>query len=397
MALIAIFFAIESNGDFVDLVKAGASQVTAFAKAPRGGLYAAGSNLGKIFVFGPGPQSEGSYESDVFDAKIFSRWGRVEYRGAGNVELFARSGNVDNPDRNWSAWKKVDLQKDGEASIPPARFAQWKAVLHSGNPAPTVDSVTLNYLSKNVPPAIDDISVQVGFRYQPVPKPMAGTGDLGGGAGGPNQPHFEPPVPSIRDHDSIGVKWTAHDDNDDQLVYALYYRGDGESRWLLLKDGLSDKFYSFDASLLPDGGYTFKVVASDAPSHSPGEAMTSEKESARVALDTTPPRVENLSAALVGDKIRIRFVAVDNFSPIKRAEFSIDASDWQYVEPVDRISDSKSENYDFTVPVPVESQASATADPKRGQAKPSTDHVVVVRAYDRYDNMSAGKTIIHAK
>ena len=390
-------FAIESNGDFVDLVKAGASQVTSFAKAPRGGLYAAGSNLGKVFVLGPGPQSEGSYESDVFDAKIFSRWGRTEYRGAGNVELFARSGNVDNPDRNWSAWKKVDLQKDGEASIPPARFAQWKAVLHTGNPAPSVDSVTLNYLSKNVPPDIDDISVQVGFRYQPVPKPMAGTVDLGGSsASGPSQPHFEPPVPSVRDHDSIGVKWAAHDDNDDQLVYALYYRGDGESRWLLLKDGLSDKFYSFDASLLPDGGYTFKVVASDAPSHSPGEAMTSEKESARVALDTTPPRVEHLSAALVGDQIHITFVAVDNFSPIKRAEFSIDASDWQYVEPVDQISDSKSENYDFRVPVPVESQASA-ADPKRPQAKASTDHVVVVRAYDRYDNMSAAKTIVRAK
>jgi len=39
----------------------------------------------------------------------------------------------------------------------------------------------------------------------------------------------------------------------------------GESRWLLLKDNLTDKFYSFEASLLPDDGYTFKVVASDAP------------------------------------------------------------------------------------------------------------------------------------
>jgi hypothetical protein len=110
--------------------------VTAFAKAPGGGVYAATSNLGKVFVLGPGPEPEGTYESDVFDAKIFSRWGRVEFRGVGNVDLYARSGNVDNPDRNWSPWKKIDLGKDDETGVPAARYAQWKAVLHAGSQRP---------------------------------------------------------------------------------------------------------------------------------------------------------------------------------------------------------------------------------------------------------------------
>ena len=105
-------FAITGLDDFSDLLKAPASQVTAFAKAPGGGLYAATSNLGKVFVLGPQPQAEGTYESDVFDAKIFSRWGRAEFRGTGNVDLYARSGNVDNPDRNWSPWKKIDLDEE---------------------------------------------------------------------------------------------------------------------------------------------------------------------------------------------------------------------------------------------------------------------------------------------
>jgi WD40 repeat protein len=118
-------FAINGNDDFSDLLKAAASQITGFAKAPGGGLYAASSNLGKIFVLGPGPESEGTYESDVLDAKIFSRWGRAEFRGSGNVELMARSGNVDNPDRNWSAWKKVDVGKDGEMGVPAAGDAPW--------------------------------------------------------------------------------------------------------------------------------------------------------------------------------------------------------------------------------------------------------------------------------
>ena len=375
-------FAITGTDDFSDLLKAAASQVTGFAKAPGGGLYAVSSNLGKIFILGPGPESEGTYESDVFDAKIFSRWGRAEFRGSGNVDLMARSGNVDNPDRNWSAWKKIDLTKDAGMDVPAARYAQWKAVLHAGSTKPVVDSVTLNYLPKNVAPEIEDVSVQVGVRYQPLSKSTSFSlnSDLSGSSGG----HFESPVPSTHDRDSIGVKWNAHDENDDQLVYSVYYRGDGESRWLLLKDNLTDKAYSFDASLLPDGGYTVKVVASDAPSHSPGEALTVEKVSRRFEVDTTPPRIANLTAALEGTQIHVRFRAEDGFSTIKRAEYSVDAGEWKYVEPVGQLSDAKVEDYDFNAPLDAAKDA-------------ASEHVVVVRVYDKYENMGAAKTLLRAK
>ncbi len=372
-------FAITGQDEFLDLLKAPASQITGLAKAPGGGLYAASSNLGKIFLLGPGPENEGTYESDVFDARIFSRWGRVEFRGSGRVDLLVRSGNVDNPDRNWSPWKTVELAKDGEMGVPPARYAQWKAVLHSGSAKPEVESVTLNYLPRNVAPEIDDVSVQVGTRYQAPPKApaMGMTTDISG----PLTPHFEPPATATHDRDSIGVKWSAHDDNDDQLVYSLYYRGDGESRWLLLKDNLTDKTYSFDASLLPDGGYTVKVVASDAPSHSPGEALTAEKASRRFEVDTTPPRIGNLTASVEGAQIHVRFRAEDAFSTIKRAEYSVDAADWKYVEPVGQLSDAKTEDYDFKVAL---------------EAK-DAEHVVVVRVYDKYDNLAAAKTVLRAK
>ena len=376
-------YAITGLAEFSDLLKAAASQVTAFAKAPGGGLYAATSNLGKLFVLGPGTDAEGTYESDVFDAKVFSRWGRAEFRGSGNVDLFARSGNVDNPDRNWSPWKKVDLGKDGAAEIPAARYAQWKAVLHSGSAKPVVDSVTLNYLPKNVAPEIDDVTIQMGTRYQTITKSsvLSLSTDVSGSSGS----HFESPVPSTRDRDSIGVKWSAHDENDDQLVYALYYRGDGETRWLLLKDNLTDKAYSFDASLLPDGGYVVKVMASDSPSHSPGEALTAEKVSRRFEVDTTPPRIENLTAAVEGGQIHVRFRAGDGFSAIKRAEYSVDAGEWKYVEPVGQLSDAKTEDYDFKVAL------------ETGKDGASPEHVVVVRVYDRYENMGAAKTVVRGK
>jgi len=392
-------FAITGADEFSDQLKAPASQVTAFAKAPGGGLYAASSNLGKIFAIGPGPGSEGegTYESDVYDAKVVSRWGRAEFRGAGNVELFARSGNVDNPDRNWSAWKKLDLNKDAETGVPPARYVQWKAVLHSGSTKPGVESVTLNYLPKNVAPEIDDVTVQVGTRYSPMPRPTGlsaaadTSGSFGGSSfggasfGGSSGTHFESPIPSSRDRDSIGVKWSAHDENDDQLVYSVYYRGDGETRWLLLKDNLGDKAYSFDASLLPDGGYTVKVVASDAPSHSPGEGLTVERESRRFEVDTTPPRIENLAASVESGQIHVHFRAEDGFSPIRRAEYSVDAGEWKYVEPVGKISDAKVEEYDFR------------ATPDAGKDNSASEHVVVVRVYDRYENLGTAKTVVKGK
>ena len=383
-------FAINGVDDFTDLIKASATQITAFAAAPGGGLYASSSNLGKIFVLGPGPESEGSYESDVFDAHVFSLWGRTTVRSVGNVDFFARSGNVDNPDRNWSPWTPISFAASAETKIPPARFVQWKAELHAGHPEPRVDDVVLNYLPKNVAPEIDDITVQPGYRYPTVPR-MSG-GDPS--ASGPSR--FDSVPPAQRDRDSIGIRWSAHDDNDDQLVFTIYYRGDGESRWLLLKDNLSDHYYSFDSSLLPDGGYTLKIIASDAPSHSPGEAHYAERVSSRFEVDSTSPVIDNLTAALeekpAGGQIHVRFRATDSFSPIKRAEYSLDGGDWQFVEPVGQLSDSKTESYDFAIAVPP-----AQAPPPLMADNTASDHVVVVRAYDRFDNLAMAKIIVRGK
>ncbi len=57
--------------------------------------------------------------------------------------------------------------------------------------------------------------------------------------------------------------------------------------WWPLKKKIKELAYSFDATLIPDGGYRIKVVASDAPSHSPGDALTGEKVSDRFVIDTT--------------------------------------------------------------------------------------------------------------
>jgi hypothetical protein len=366
--------------EYSDLTKASANQVTAFARAPKGGLYAATSNLGKVFVLGADPIVEGSYESDVFDAKIFSQWGRAQVRGTGTFELSARTGNVDNPDRNWSLWKKIDLQKELPVGTPSARFIQWRAVLHSGNPAPVIDSVTFNYLPKNVAPEVDDVAVLVGAHVPSSTHTSNTTSDIGA---------YESPIPTVPDKHSIAVKWRAHDANDDDLLYSIYYRGDGESQWKLLRDGIEERYVDLESDLFPDGGYVIRVVASDEPSHSPSDALTGEKNSDRFEVDNTPPHVEITTTGIAGGKLHLVFRAVDSFSPLSRAEFSIDADDWQTAEPVGQISDYKIESYDLTVPLPVV--------PTAKQAAPASDeHTIVVRVFDRFDNVGVAKTVIKA-
>ncbi len=369
-------FAIEKNGDFTSLLKATANQVSAFSKAPNGGLYCSSSNLGKIFLISNSPEPEGTFESDVKDAQIFSRWGRAEVRGRGNFELYARSGNVDNPDRNWSPWARIDLARDARTDVPAARFIQWRAILKPANPPTVIDEVAINYLSKNVAPVVDDVVVQVGARFQPQPHisgPETVTINLGQPSSQqqPGSTRIETTPTANKDRGYIAVRWGAHDENDDNLVYSVYYRGDNEREWRLLKSDLTDKFYSFESALLPDGGYTIKVVASDAQSHSPEDVLSDEKVSLRFEVDNTAPRIENLAARLETQDLHITFHAADDSSPIKRAEYSIDAGDWQYVEPVGALSDSKIANYDFTVllsNVPAATEEPAEQKRKRGKA-----------------------------
>jgi len=182
------------------------------------------------------------------------------------------------------------------------------------------------------------------------------------------------------------VLWTAHDDNDDELRYAIYFRGENQKDWLLLKDNLDQKFFTWDTTAMPDGAYYLKIVASDAPSNPPNVALKTERESERFEIDNTPPVIQKLEASATGmnaDRSKgvsydFSFTAVDATSSIERAQYSVDGGDWILLAPTQGISDSKTENYSFTV---------------RGLAP--GEHTIAVRAYDRFDNVGAGKTTIN--
>ena len=222
------------------------------------------------------------------------------------------------------------------------------------------------------------------MRYQPLPK-SAGL-NLGTDLSGSSGMHFESPVPSTHDRDAIGVKWNAHDENDDQLVYSVYYRGDGETRWLLLKDNLTDKAYSFDASLLPDGGYTVKVVASDAPVALPRRRAD--------RLERKPPlRSRYHSAAHRESHGDCRGRADPR--PLPRRRWILHHQARRIFHRRRRVEICRARRASS----PMRRLKTTTSRPPWTPPKntDAAEHVVVVRVYDKYDNMGAAKTVLKAK
>ncbi len=387
-------YRIQESGAYADVAHLEASQATGFADSEHG-IYVSTANTGKVYLLSHGVAATGTYVSDVFDAGVFSQWGRAEVdAGSGlnatSFDFFARAGNVDNPQRGWSDWKKV-TPSVGPIGVDPARFMQWKAELHAGA---DIASVGINYLPVNVAPVVDEIVVVPGARINTggmlLPQPQGITVNFPASQNAniinfTQEPGREP-LAALKDKTAVTLRWLAHDDNGDEMSFSVYYRGDGEQNWQLLKEKITERYLSFDGGLLPDGPYRLKVVASDAPSHNPGEALTGERMSDRFLIDTTPPVVAGLAAKMAGGKIHAAFTATDAATPISHAEYSVDAGPWQYMEPVGKISDSLTERFEFDAPL--NAPAPGVAPVAAGE------HVITVRVYDRAENSVAVKAVV---
>lgn len=384
-------YRIQPNGDYEDIAHLQASQAVSFADT-KSGIYVGTANAGKLYRLSHGQAPSSTYVSPVFDAGVFTEWGRAEVQTItpNDVQMFARSGNIENPARGWSDWHPVTINH-GQLGVTGSRFVQWKVVLH---PGASINSVGLNFLPVNIAPVVDHVVVVPGVRAN------KSSGDSSANAvtinfqsaqsdsTDQNQQSSQNPLVGVKDKNAITVRWAAHDGNGDKLVYSLFYRGQPEHNWLPLRKGLHGTHYTFGADLLPDGIYRIKVVASDQPSHSPGKGLTGSLVSNNFTVDTTPPTISQMMARVEGGKLHISFTATDPMSPVARAEFSVDAGRWQYIAPVGRISDSLTEHYDFTVPLPKshDEPAEEVSDPN--------EHVITVRIFDRYHNVDVAKALV---
>jgi hypothetical protein len=348
------------------LARAAAQQVTSFYEDPRGRLYYATANPGKLFRLGADRAARGTYESEPRDAQMVSTWGSVSWHGTatnGNrIEVSTRSGNTDTPDDTWSAWSAAYTNAEGSSILSPkARYLQWRVVLTGKGDGPVLTSVTAAYLQRNLRPQVRAITVHPpGIVFQ---KPYSsGEPDLAGFEN-QNTPDRKLAVaaaqPGGSNTPSLGRRayqkglqtlvWRADDENEDELVYDVLYRREGETTWKTLRRAISETILVWDTTTVPNGTYFVKVVASDSPSNPADTALVGELESTAFEVDNTPPVFKVTSVRVDRGRTLVTFDVTDDHSPIQRVEFSQDGQQWRGAFPADGLADSRSEHYELAI------------------------------------------------
>ncbi len=387
-----VIYRIDSDLAYTELLNAPPTQVTALYASRGGRVYAATGNVGKVYRIGPGIEKEGSLESDVFDAGMFTYWGRLSFNGpanGGRIGIQTRSGNLDRPQNDWSPWSEAISSTDGaRITSPPARFIQWRAVLatSASGASPELHSVDVAYIGKNVAPEVTQIEVTPpNYRFPPqaqltlstpstITLPPLGrpqrssAASLSSDAGGGSMQYAK---------GWIGARWAASDDNGDTLVYTMQIKGENENEWKPLKDKINEKHCAWDATAFPDGEYRVRVLASDAPSNPPAQALKGLLISDPFTIDNTPPVISAVVAGNSGGKLTVRWHAADALSVIEKAEYSVNGGDWTLVQPTTGLSDSREEDYSLTIERPE-----------------GPEQTIAVRVSDEYGNTSVSKAVV---
>ena len=338
------------------VAQANEGDATRLLAANRGLLVATG-NLGKLLHLG-GP-GIGWYESPVRDAGTVAKWGRISWHGSlPGTAMRTRSGNSARPDSTWSDWS-APLSGAATITSPNARYIQWRADLSnvSADGPPAIDDVIVAYLPHNSAPVVKSlVAVGASGTKPPDTSPM---GTIAHGSG-----------------QQIQLAWQADDPDGDKLIYNLYFRGEDESQWKLLRANLTDTAYSMDSDSLADGRYYFRVVASDRPSNPLSTAKEAELTSTPVLIDNTPPVVTLSGPGRTAAGFEIDADAIDRGSTLRRCEYSVDGGLWILVESTEGVTDAPQERFVIAL-----------------TNLPAGEHVISVRVYDAAGNAGVAKYV----
>jgi hypothetical protein len=356
-----------NDGEAVRLIREGESLLVATA------------NSGKLYRLGAAAAG-GTYESGVFDANATSRWGRLRWTGDG-VKIETRSGNSLRPDNSWSDWSPALTDASGSpVASPNARYLQFRATLTTATAH--LDNVSAAYLPQNSPPAVSAITVTQQAPPATAAKPatsgsqsafsitVTDTGDAGpvASTGTATQTLSRSAIQSLL------IAWTAEDPDSDKLVFELAFRGEGLDQWKVLRRDLHEPYVTLDGDSLADGRYYFRVTASDRESNPADSVREAELVSSPVLIDNTPPAVHIRTSTRTGAAADIAFDAQDAASPLRRAEWSLDAGAWTPVAPSDGVLDSPSEEFRLHV-----------------TGIPAGEHLLVLRVADSGGNTGLAK------
>jgi hypothetical protein len=377
-------YRLEPDRKSVILAETRESDATRLLDTPQGPLVATGA-LAKVFRLGSASGNSGWFESPVHDSGAVARWGRLSWRGSllpGAVSFRTRTGNTARPDATWSDWSAPLSDPDRSMiASPNARYIQWRAEMASASSAPMLDSVTIAYLPQNTAPVMRSITVSAQGAKPGSTSALASsnaysitvtdTGEAPAAAGTATQ------TISRGAGQQIQVSWQADDPEGDKLIYSVYFRGEDEAEWKLLRGNITENTYLLDGDVLADGRYFFRVTASDRPSNAADAARETELVSAPVVIDNTPPVVTPSAPVRTVNGVDIVVDAEDRASSLRRCEYSVDANPWTPVEASDGVTDSPRERFNIVL-----------------KGLPPGEHLVVIRVYDGAGNAGLAKVVV---
>ena len=382
-----IIYRIDSDHLSTELLNAPPTQVTAFLRGRDGIVYATTGNVGNLYSIAPQIETTGTLQSDVLDAKDFAYWGKVHLTSTprgGAIAVATRSGNLDNPQKNWSPWTDVAVTKlGGQIQSPPARFLQYRLTLSAAShgESPELNVIAIAYLPKNIAPQIGPIEIAP-FNYRqppsssPLERSVTASGSpstltlstVGQRRSASSLAGLEASGAATLQYSKgfVTARWNASDPNADSLTYKVEIRGKNDTLWRTLKDKLQDRFYAFDSTAFPDGEYVLRVTATDAPGNTPANALASSLQSDPFTIDNTPPEIVDIATHNDGSHHIFMFTAKDALTWIDKAEYSLNGGDWTLLTPINKVTDSQTLSYSLPLDEP---------------------QMVTVRVFDEDDNV----------
>ncbi len=351
-------------------------------------IYTLSNNPSSFLVLHPEQRFEGVYTSRIFDTKNISSWGKIDWKAevpdGASIQIQTRSGNSIEPNQTWSEWSPPYSNIQGEQMLSPkARFLQFKILFKalSGRASPKFHNATFFYLQTNVAPLVSKIELLPSNEV--FLKPFSQDEIIWGQhvsssdkAKNNDKTKMFMVAKKVQRKGFQTVVWDAVDKNGDSLLFSISIRNEENSRWRILKDGWEEKIFAFDTISFPDGNYFIKIEAGDSPTNPLGMDLKSEKISRQITIDNSLPVIKNLQLNRDKDRVTISFLAEDAFSFIKDVQFLIRPDEWRTIFPKDGICDSKMEEFEVTVALPLKA-----------------DNLITIKVKDSRDNVGVARRI----
>ena len=317
-----------------------------------GRVFVGTANLASLIELRSGEVERGQFTSEVIATPNAASYGRVDaWPFDREIQFELRSGVRPEPDASWSEWSEpAALGSIARAVAAP--YVQLRVTQpHSAAP---LSELVLHYRERNLPPRVSDFVIE----------PAGGAMQRGAAGASPGQisqtfadgisVEFSlqaPVAPASPELASWArglrvLKWKSEDPNGDALRHRIEIARWPDGDWSLLTASQTLSPFAWDTRLWPDGSYRLRVAASDAAANSPGEAREGAAVSAPVHVDNTPPRIEDGELS----RGRLRAKLLDDASPLVDLAWQIDDGDWQPLDVVDGILDSREEMLDVLAP-----------------------------------------------